>query len=198
MSTADPNPFTPVSRAFLERADLSPETRLVAVYLDTFTANWTVREAHITRALGIGRRAYQRAIRELKAAGLMKDGGRTPQGVKPPVFDGRAQVRDPRAQSLSHVTRPITKKRTTNTVVSSGVRSLGRELHLALTPELPSGSGAGGSRADVSAGAGATGSSSPRALQPSSSRAVCSFGCELPFGTNVRMHMMAFHPKAAA
>lgn len=191
MTTTDPNPFTPCSRAFLERADLSPETRLVAVYLDTFTAGWTVREAQVTKALGIGRRAYQRAVRELKAAGLMRDGGHTPQGVKPPVFVGRAQV-----QSLSRVSTPITYYVSTDSseLDSSRARSLSHELHLAPTPELSS-------RDEVPE----SGSSSPRAEQPSPSRTsasssprpFCPFGCSLSFGTNARMHLLAFHPKGA-
>lgn len=130
-------PFTPVSRGFLERADLSPETRLVAVYLDTFGPGWTVREAQITTALGIGRRAYQRAIRELKAADLMRDGGLTRRGVKPPAFEGRNEVRGlgakPGAQSLSHVSRPITHKESTLKTTTS----LSAETRLRDTAPVP-------------------------------------------------------------
>lgn len=185
------NPFTPVSRAFLERTDLSPETRLVAVYLDTFTANWVVREAQVTRALGIGRRAYQRAVRELKAAGLMQDGGRTPQGVKPPVFEGRSEVRDPKSRSLSRALSPITKKRDTKSEIES--KSLSRELHL--DPPLPS-------RVEVpaieSTKAGAEQSSSPKANLSTS----CPPSCSMPLPPWAdeglkRMHALAYHPRAA-
>lgn len=124
--------FTPVSRTFLERTDLSVEARLIATYLDTFTSNWTVREAHITKALGIGRRPYQRAVRELKAAGLMRDGGRMASGkVRPPRFIG-----GPRVRSLAPQAHPEAKRETSPNTQKRVTSMLGSKTHLADGPDL--------------------------------------------------------------
>jgi hypothetical protein len=127
-------PYSPVSRAFLERTDLSAEARLIAVYLDTYTDNWTVREAQVTRALGLGRKPYQRAIRELKAAGLMRDGARTATGTRPPVFTGSPKVRTRRSE-----TDPATQERDTkDRYVRGSETDLGLDLDVDSPPRAGS------------------------------------------------------------
>jgi len=161
--------FTPASRDFFEHyTHLSLEARALCVYLDTFTEDWTIREAHICKALGIGRRTYQRVIKELKdkAPELLKDGATTARGKNPPKFTGRAQVRN-RTCGIA----PLTNEVTTNAIGSTS-DSPGAKPHLGYG-EL---AGDEGCEAPSPSGSSLPGPSLPRGSQPSTSEASSSPG----------------------
>jgi len=118
--------FTIVSNELITDSSITPESKLVLIYLLSKPEKWSAWEADIRKTLDMGRRKYQRIIRELKKSGYIK----TTRGGA----GGGATLHVTAPNSESHETRPTHNVASDETAPHSNTDLLQKDFTITNSP----------------------------------------------------------------